>query len=163
MKLDVRSYSGNINKPNTRRKINELMEKYKMIDVWWVLYPKKRKYAWRNFNTTKQGHLDFFQRVLYRKLTVQEWIVVIDLVTLLLRDNWKQKHSKGKNPFRKFNNSLLRDRTYVDEIRKSILKVFLVCLIHLYILERKIFQVCYLWSTPRRHLIALRGSFRRRH
>ena len=42
MKLDVRNYSGNVTKPSTRRKkINELMEKYEMIDVWTVLYPEK--------------------------------------------------------------------------------------------------------------------------
>ena len=59
MNMDARNYKS-INRPRAIRKIIEMMEKHELVDVWREVYPEKRGYTWRKFNTTKQGSLVYF-------------------------------------------------------------------------------------------------------
>ena len=36
------------------------MDKYELIDVWQEVYPEKRGYTWRKFNTVQQDRLGYF-------------------------------------------------------------------------------------------------------
>ena len=61
MRIDSRNYANNNNnRPRTLRRIKELMSEYNLIDIFRELYPNKKSYTWRRFNTAKQGRLDYF-------------------------------------------------------------------------------------------------------
>ena len=51
--IDARKYKGYVNRPRSRRKILEIMEKYELVDVWLEVFPEKRGYTRRKFNTVQ--------------------------------------------------------------------------------------------------------------
>ena len=65
----------------------------------------------RKFNTTKQGRLDYF-------LVSEELLTCIKGASIG-SDHRTDAMSKGK-PFWKFNNYLLKDKCYIDEVKKVI-------------------------------------------
>ena len=60
MNIDARNYTSTVNRPRTRKKIKDLMADNNLIDIFREMYPEKRAYSWRRFNTIKQGRLDYF-------------------------------------------------------------------------------------------------------
>ena len=125
MKLDARNYTGVVYKPKSREKIIEIMGKYNLIDVWREVYPEKKGYTWRKFNTIKQGRLDYF---------LISDNLLLELHGVSVKESYRSDHSlvsvefntevKKKNrQFWKFNNSLLRDNYFVDLVKKTILEV----------------------------------------
>jgi exonuclease III len=125
MDIDVRNYLSSANRPRTRRKLKELMAEYELSDVWRELHPNVRRYTWRKFNSVKQARLDYF---LISDCCVPDVLNCVietghrsdhSLVTLI----FKTTDFKRDRPFWKFNNSLLYDKKYVDEIKKVILQV----------------------------------------
>ena len=48
--MDARNYKS-VNRPGARRKIIEMLEKHELVDVWREIYPEKRGYKWRKYNT----------------------------------------------------------------------------------------------------------------
>ena len=58
--IDARNYASIQNRPNIRRKIINCMEKMDLVDIYREIYPEKREYTWRKFNSIKQGRLDYF-------------------------------------------------------------------------------------------------------
>ena len=58
MNMDARNYKS-VNRPRAGRKITEMLETHDLVDVWREVYPEKRGYTWRKFNT-KQGRLDYY-------------------------------------------------------------------------------------------------------
>ena len=108
-----------------KKNLFETMAKHQLIDIRRKMYPDKRVYAWRKFNSIKQGRLDYFlvsdellpdvtnikTESAYRS---DHSIVVLSLKKLQI--NWDR-------PFRKSNNSLLKDTAYVNEIKKLILNI----------------------------------------
>ena len=122
-KIDTFRYIGQ-NKPNARKKICEKMFLLNLIDVWRELNPSKRQYTWRKFNSNKQGRLDYF---LISK------ILMPNIANTNISPGYRSDHSiislkfKGYIPkrdrsFWKFNNSLLRDQTYVNDVKNVIKK-----------------------------------------
>ena len=99
------------------------MTVHELVDPWREIHPEKRRYTWRKFNTTKQGRLDYF-------LVSEELLTCIKGASI--GSCYRSDHSpvqvefrtdamsKGK-PFWKFNNSLLKDKCYIDEVKKVIL------------------------------------------
>lgn len=125
MNMDARNYRCVLNRPRSRESIKKLILQYDLIDVWRHVYPEKRKYTWRKFNTAKQGRLDYF-------LLSEELLSVMNGVKI--ESSYRSDHSlisvvlkrggitKGKS-FWKFNNSLLRDGNYIKEIKQVIYQV----------------------------------------
>ena len=134
MQLDCRNYRSNTNKPQTRKKIFDLMEKHDLVDVFREIYPDKHKFTWRKFNSTKQGRLDYF-------LVTEE--LMPEVKGAGVGSRYRSDHSvvsislktnafKRDKPFWKFNNSLLRDKVYIDEIKKLILRIKKQYALHVY-------------------------------
>lgn len=124
-KLDSRNYTSVLNRPRSRNAIMDLMVKFDLIDVFRTLYPAQRRYTWRRFNTIKQGRLDYFlisdsllSEILGTNIgpSYRSDHSVIDL-------RLKEKENIRDRQFWKFNNSLLRDKKYVDEIKSVILEL----------------------------------------
>ena len=122
MKLDARNYLSSVNRPRTRKKILDLMSKHGLVDVWREYYPQSRAYTWRKFNSTKQGRLDYF--LISDELTS-------DICKLKIEHGYRSDHSavilslkkeeiQRDRPFWKFNNSLLKDMDYIQQIKRTI-------------------------------------------
>ena len=120
--MDNRNYASTVNRPRTHKKLLNIMVEYTLIDVFREIYPDKRKYTWKKFNSIKQARLDYF-------LISEELFSLVKDVTI--GPGYRSDHCpvtlvlktgdlKRDRPFWKFNNSLLRDKNYVMEIQKLI-------------------------------------------
>lgn len=108
--------------PNSRKKIEEIVESLELLDPWRTCYPNDRKYTWRQCSPIKQSRLDFF-------------LVTEDLFSLMKNTNiipgYKTDHSaitftfsaslakRGKG-YWKFNSQLLRDLDYIKKVKTCI-------------------------------------------
>ena len=123
--IDTLNYN-NINaRPRTRAKILDSMSDLDLVDVFRELYPYKREYTWRRFNTNKQGRLDYF--LISKDL-------IGDVKGTQKCPGYRSDHSlfilklkkmefKKDRPYWKFNNSLLKDKQYVEAIKSIITEV----------------------------------------
>lgn len=120
--LDTRNYASSASRPNSRKKILEIMSTYELYDVFREMYPEERKYTWRRFNSVKQSRLDYF--------LVSE-ALLNDIYDVCIDPGYRSDHSfvvlslnkeclVRDRPFWKFNNGLLKDMDYVQEIKKII-------------------------------------------
>ena len=122
LNIDARNYTSTVNRPRTRNKIKDLMADNNLIDIFRCMHPDKRAYTWRRFNTVKQGRLDYF--LISEDLSGQTMKTFISpgyrsdhsLVTLTLRKN----ELKRDRQFWKFNNSLLKDKCYIEVVKSLI-------------------------------------------
>ena len=120
--LDARNYSNNHLRPRTRATILNRMSDLDLIDIFRKLYPEKKSYSWRKFNSTKQGRLDFFLisddlvSNIKRSTISPGYRTDHSLVTISIR----KKEFKRDRPFWKFNNSLLKDKSYIKAIKELI-------------------------------------------
>lgn len=121
--LDTRNYSNTHNtRPRTRNKISDLMNDFDLIDVFRKVYPDKKAYSWRKFNSNKQSRLDYFlisQNLLgeiKRTAISPGYRTDHSLVTIAIR----KKEFKRDKTFWKFNNSLLKDKIYVKTVKELI-------------------------------------------
>ena len=108
--------------PNSRKKIEEIVESLELLDPWRTCYPNDRKYTWRQCSPIKQSRLDFF-------------LVTEDLFSLMKNTSiipgYKTDHSaitftfsaslakRGKG-YWKFNSQLLRDLDYIKKVKTCI-------------------------------------------
>ena len=121
--IDIRNYRNNNPRPRSRKTILENMEKFDIIDIYRKVYPTKRIYSWRKFNTLQQSRLDY----ILLSDTLIDKVGNVDIspgyrsdhsiVSVTLLD--LQLQSKPRC-YWKFNNSLLKDKTYVDKINETI-------------------------------------------
>ena len=120
--LDLKNYKNYNKKPNSKRILNNFISELDLIDIYREIYPEKKTYTWRRFNSNQQGRLDFF---LITDTLISEINGVNNfsgyrsdhtLVNLQLRKGHREKSRQ----FWKFNNSLLKDKVYVEEIKKLI-------------------------------------------
>ena len=125
MKIDVRNYSSTVNRPRTRNKLLDFMVEHNFVDAFRDMYPDKRAYTWRKFNSYKQARLDYFL-VSETMISITKNVNITpgyrsdhSLVTLSLE---KEQFTRDR-PFWKFNNSLLKDKMYIAEIKKVITEV----------------------------------------
>ena len=120
MKLDVRNYNSIVNRPRTRTKLLEIMATYDLFDVARELYPEKKMYTWRKFNSVKQARLDYF--LISEELMTETKAITVDPSYrsdhsfVILQINKKQ--FKRDRPFWKHNCSLLKDKEYVKQIKQ---------------------------------------------
>lgn len=118
---DAKDYI-NINNPKARDEVLNLMIECNLVDCWRELHLEVYQYTWRKKNTDKQARLDYF--------LISESLFM-DVVETKIMPGYKTDHSlvfiefdfgkftRGKS-FWKFNNSLLKDKKYVEEIKKTI-------------------------------------------
>ena len=122
MKKDSFRYTGR-SRPNARVVLHDMISSYDLVDVWRELHPNAKQYSWRRFNSMVQGRLDFFlvsdhlmpnikSAVIGQSYRSDHKIVMLD---------FKVDGNKRQRSFWKFNNSLLRDKRYVEEVKQVIL------------------------------------------
>ena len=118
---DTKNYI-NINNPKSRDKVIDLCAEFNLIDIWRELNIESSRYTWRTSNGNKHGRLDFF-------LISQN--LFNNIKDANIEFGYKSDHSivsitlKGQDiekdkPFWKFNNSLLKDPKYCEEMKKVI-------------------------------------------
>ena len=112
----------NINNPNAREKVLQLMTEYNLIDCWREMNAEQAAYTWTRPNSNKTARLDYV-------LKTEE--LYGDIVETKVSPGYRTDHSmillslkftKGHS-FWKFYNSLLHDIEYVTEIKKVIYSI----------------------------------------
>ena len=112
----------NINNPRARNKVLNLIIECNLIDPWRELNLETNQFTWRKKNSTKQARLDFFliSETLFMDVTNTKILPGFrtDHSQILLQFDFG-KFVKGKS-YWKFNNSLLKDTKYVEELKEII-------------------------------------------
>lgn len=122
--IDLLNYK-NVNNPQARNKVIEIIAECGLIDCWRKLNAEKQSFTWTQPNSNKRARLDYF-------LISEDFFSDIDEVNILpgyrtdhsmiLLSFKFNKFSRGHS-YWKFNNSLLKDSTYVTEIKNVINRV----------------------------------------
>ena len=118
---DTKNYI-HINNPRSREKVLDICAEFNLIDIWRELHMETKRYTWRTNNGNKHSRLDFF-------LISEVFFSEIEEAKIEL--GYKSDHSmvsikiKGEKiskdrPFWKFNNSLLKDTNFVNQIKNVI-------------------------------------------
>ena len=117
----------NINNPRARNKVLNLIIECNLIDPWRELNLETNQFTWRKKNSTKQARLDFFliSETLFMDVTNTKILPGFrtDHSQILLQFDFG-KFVKGRS-YWKFNNSLLKDTKYVEELKEIIKFVIL--------------------------------------
>ena len=124
--IDARNYLSFNNKPKSRKILKDVMTEFDLVDIYRKVYPTKRIYTWRRFNTIKQSRLDYF--LISDALSVDILNVDIQpgyrtdhsLVTIMVKNGSIKEKCKG---YWKFNNSLLYEKKYIDIVKLAISKI----------------------------------------
>ena len=127
--LDYDKGYKNINNPNSRQKVLEIIENYALSDIFRELHSNSRRYTWRKNNPRKQARLDFF--LISENLLPSVKTSDIDFgyrsdhsfPKLVLKFN-EFKHGKG---LWKYNNALLNDPEFLNIINQCILDTKIQC------------------------------------
>lgn len=119
--LDCHNYVKE-NNPKNRIEIQNLKNKFNLVDPWRVNNPTSKKFTWTRRNPTKQARLDYF-------LISEELMSILGNVKII--PGYRTDHSiiniefkindfeRGRG-FWRFNNSLLRDKEYILKIKEII-------------------------------------------
>ena len=101
------------------------MIELELVDIFRELYPEKKMFTWRKFNSPKRGRLDYFllsEDLIPETTDIKEEVSYRSdhsPVILFL----KTKNAQRDRPFWKFNNSLLRDNEYIKLVKQVITDV----------------------------------------
>ena len=122
MNKDTHRYRGG-NRPRARAKINEMLDFIKLKDVWRELHPNDKRFTWRRFNSAQQGRLDYFlvsENILQTTIssTIEQGYRSDHSIITLKLDF--AEHNQRPRTFWKFNNTLLKDKKYVEIVKKII-------------------------------------------
>ncbi|MCG7878665.1 MAG: reverse transcriptase domain-containing protein [Candidatus Thiodiazotropha endolucinida] len=134
--LDTVNYI-NVNNPNAKETVLNFKEELNLVDPFREIYENARKYTWRKRNPVKQARLDFFLLSQALMPSVKD----INIIPSYRSDHSSVVLSLEINEFKngkglwKFNTSLLKDKTYVEEVKKCINKVKEQYIIPIYNLE----------------------------
>ena len=118
---DTENYK-NINNPKAHTAVLNMMEHLDLMDVYRHINPNEKRYTWRKKNPRKQARLDFF-------LITSHMIDIIHKANI--RPGYRSDHSVTEieivlNRFKrgrgiwKFNNSLLKQKEYLNLINNAI-------------------------------------------
>ena len=121
-KLDTRNRNSSAGRPRSRQKIIEMITLFELVDIWRHLYPEKKGYTWRRYNSFQQSRLDYF--------LISESLLG-DVKGLKVLSGYRSDHSmvflaldsntkKRARQFWKFNNALLKDIEYMQLIKQVI-------------------------------------------
>lgn len=126
--LDCYNYK-HINNPKAKEKVDWMILELGLTDIWREGNPQCKRYTWRKPTPLKQSRLDFFLISDYLMWNFKDAEILPgyrsdhSLITLKLESG---KDIKRKT-FWKFNCSLLKDKTYVDEINEEIKRILEEC------------------------------------
>ena len=124
--IKLKSYGGNlVFKKRFVGKIFELKETYNLTDIWRIRNPKAKQY------TFQQKHVSgFLQRCLdyfFIFNNIQEFILDTDIIPAISSDHSpilisfsKDKQNNKSSGFWKFNNLLLSDDIFKEELKQHI-------------------------------------------
>jgi exonuclease III len=124
VRLDCFNYV-NINNPLARQRVLDLCNQVNLIDPWRIQNPESKKYTWRQNSPLKQSRLDFF--LISSELNTK-------LASCDIKPGYRTDHSmvdlqldfnqveRGVG-YWKFNNSLLIDAIYVDQVKTTIREI----------------------------------------
>ena len=112
----------NLNNPNAREQLLNLMLSYNLIDCWRENHLENKEYTWFRRNPVKKARLDFF--------LISENLFT-DVESTKILPGYRTDHSlihiaiefgkfKKGTSYWKFNNSLLKDKDYVKEVKTAI-------------------------------------------
>ena len=110
------------NNIKAQEQVDNLMINLDLLDIWRELYPEMRRYTWRRNTPLQQSRLDFFliSDLLFTFVTNADikagYRTDHSMITLTLTLG---KESKDKLLW-KFNNSLLKDKLFAEEINDVI-------------------------------------------
>ena len=113
------------NNVNASNKVVDLIHSFDLLDIWREMNPDRKRYTWRRSTPFQQSRLDFFLISSILSPLVKKTDIIPgyrsdhSLITLTLQFGEEGKRSQ----FWKFNTSLLSDKTYLDEINKTIIEV----------------------------------------
>ena len=114
----------NINNPNARKKLLEIINNMDLIDYYRILNPNKKIYTWHKKNPPKHARLDYF-------LTSENLSNIIE--NIYVKTGYRSDHShvvldlkfddfiRGPGIW-KFNNLLLNDMEYIQKVKNTITK-----------------------------------------
>ena len=114
-KMDKNNYL-HINNPPARQVILHLLEDENFVDPWRAMHEDEKKYTWCRLNAIKkQARLDFF--LVHESLF--QYVIDSDIISgyrtdhsaIILKLKFQENDRSG---YWKFNNSLLKDKKYVD-------------------------------------------------
>ena len=115
-----------VNNPKARKIVLNLLEEENFIDVWRVMHEDTKKYTWRRLNPTKkQARLDYFLVSDPLFSFIEDSDIVPGYrtdhsgITIKLK---LQENERGKG-YWKFNNTLLKDKKYIEEVKHTIKEV----------------------------------------
>ena len=124
--IKLESYGGNpVFKKHSVEKIFELKETYNLTDVWRIRNPKVKQYTFRQKHVSGflQRRLDYF----FISNNIQEFILDTNIIPSISSDHSsilisfsKDKQNNKSSGFWKFNNSLLSDDIFKEELKKHI-------------------------------------------
>ena len=115
-----------INNPKAGKIVLHLLEQENYLDPWRVMNEGERKYTWRRLNpTNKQARLDFYlvSNSIFSFVTDSDIVpgYRTDHSGIILKKKL-QENERGKG-YWKFNNTLLKDKKYIEEIKNIIKEV----------------------------------------
>ena len=113
----------NIYRARSRKQIVNIMNTYDLVDVYRNLHADTRRYSWRRFNGTQRSRIDCFL------VSEHLWLDIAgaDIMPGYCSDHsvvyigFKSDIVKRHRPLWKFNNSLHRDRVFVNLVKQMIL------------------------------------------
>ena len=122
--LDTMNYH-NVNNPQARHEVIKKMAEYNLIDIFRELNPALKKFSWKQWGSTKFARLDFF----LVSDSLLPYVEKADILSTCFSDHSPilleidfSKFQRGRG-FWKFNNSLLRDKTFVNIVNDLIKRV----------------------------------------
>ena len=134
--LDTYNYI-NVNNPNAKESVLDIKEELNLVDPFREVHENTRQYTWWKRNPVKQARLDFF----LLSEAIMPSVKDIKIIPSYRSDHSSVVLSLEINEFKngkglwKFNNSLLKDKTYVDEVKQCINKVKEQYILPIYNLE----------------------------
>ena len=115
-----------VNNPRARNVVLNLMEQENFIDVWRVMNEDKKQYTWRRLNPTKkQARLDYF----LVSDTTFSFVTHSDIVPGYRTDHsgiilkLKLQESERGRGYWKFNNALLKDKKYIEDVKATLREI----------------------------------------
>ena len=120
-KTDTFNYK-NVNNPKSRQRVLEMIHSLDLKDPWSELKHNVNRYTWRQSNPLKQARLDFFliSHELLSSVMNCDILPSINSDHSLIKLTLSISELRRGKGFWKFNNSLLRDREYVELVKTTI-------------------------------------------
>lgn len=119
--IDTQNYL-NVNNPQARTKVIDIISECGLVDCWRELNAEKLAYTWTRPNSNKRARLDFFLISEELFSDIEDSNILPGYRTdhsMILLSFKFNKFNRGRS-YWKFNNSLLNDIVYVNEIKTVI-------------------------------------------